>query len=250
MNHIVYELTQLLDKYRGEPHIEIELRLGWKHPRRFDTNIGKRYSDQIYNLMSRTSFARTDENSNVHVYRNVRVITDPVTGNVLASQKKRKIETHDILLHGTPFDLRMSVCQELPVSPPSPNDPREFVRSRARTAWKYKIWSYDLTHARSANPRDDTDETLDSYEFELEIDLNQANRTRLTSQYIAHSTVMKLFDIVYTNNPYDQSLVTQIEPVETVKNNLKKTCVMRYNTNTPTSTQNKQTNLKTSHIIK
>jgi hypothetical protein len=241
MNHIVYELRGLLDKYRHEPHIEIELRLGWKSRQRFDTNIGKNYSDMIYNILSPTPFKRTDETTHVYVHNNVRVITDAHTGTPLVCQKKRKIEIHDILLHGTPFDLRVSVCQELPVPlPPS----YKFLRSRERTTWKYKTWSYDLTHARSANPREESAETLDSYEFELELDLAQANREQLTSQYIAHSTVMKVFDLLYISNPADESLVTQIEHVEKIKNNLKDTCYTKYNTTYTTTNTNVQQNPK------
>jgi len=237
MNHIVYELRGLLDKYRNEPHIEIELRLGWKGRKRFDTNIGKIYSDMIYNILAPTPFERTDETTHVYVHNNVRVITD-ATGIPMVSQKKRKIEIHDILLHGTPFDLRVSVCQELPTLVP-PN--YTFLRSRERTTWKYKNWKYDLTHARSAESYDKTAESLDSYEFELELDLAEANRKQLTSQYIAHATVMKLFDLVYISNPRDESLVTQIEHVEKTKNNLKNTCSSKYNTTHTTTNTNVQT---------
>lgn len=239
MNHVVYKLTELLNQYRHEPYIELELRLGWKTARRFDTNIGKTYSDQFYHMLDSTPFARTDENSDVFVHKNVRVVR---TATDTVCQKKRKIETHDILLHGTPFDLRISVCQELPA--PFPREPHEFVRSRARTTWKYKLWSYDLTHARSAQPRDETEDTLDSYEFELEVDLIEANRSKVPSQYIAHSTVMKLFDLVYAM-PQDESAITKIEPVETLKNNLKKTPARKHistHTNPPSKNSTNQIN--------
>lgn len=238
MNLIVYELRNLLEKYRHEQHIEIELRLGWKDSRRFNTNIGKHYSDMIYNIMAPTPFKRTDETTNVYVHNNVRVITDATTGTPLVCQKKRKIEMHDILLHGTPFDLRMSVCQELPATlPPT----FEFLRSRARTTWKYKTWTYDLTHVRSADPQEDTTESLDTYEFELELDLAQANREQLTSQYIAHATVMKLFDLLYISNPDDESLVTKIEYIDKTKNNLKNTHYKKYNTIHTTTNTNTNT---------
>lgn len=229
MNLIVYELRGLLEKYRHEKHIEIELRLGWKGDRKFDTNIGRNYSDMIYNALAPTPLERKDESTNVYVHKNVRVISD-ATGTPFMSQMKRKIETRDMLLHGTPFDLRVSVCQELPAAlPPT----FELLRSRARTTWKYKIWSYDLTHVRSACTNA---ESLDSYEFELELDLARANREKLTSHYIAHATTMKIFDLVYISNPGDESLVTKIEPIDKTKNNLKKTHDREYNTTNTTTT--------------
>jgi hypothetical protein len=125
------------------------------------------------------------------------VITDD-NNNVIDAHKKVKLETVDFMLYGTPFDLRMSVCTEIPV----PKFPKrlpphaDYVRSRYRNSWEYKTWTYDLTSVTNGVPEDNFTETLQSYEFELELNIDKANEQNSSNLYLAHSSVLKIMDMM------------------------------------------------------
>lgn len=206
MNPLVSTLENLLSTYRHVDNVEIELRLGWNNKLRFRTDIGPMYYESIRNTMSRLTNASPKKRES-HVYlcsarpravKNIRVITDD-RGNVIDAHKKVKLETVDFMLYGTPFDLRMSVCTETPAKAFPKKLPKHasYVRSRYRDSWEYKTWTYDLTSVINASPEDNFTETLQAYEFEIELNLNRANEHNLNDLYLAHSSVMKIMDVLH-----------------------------------------------------
>jgi hypothetical protein len=209
MNHLVYELERLVSRYRHQPNVEIELRLGWQRPDKFDTDIGQTYYDAIRHAI-RDSFAPS-EITHVHVYRNMRMITDK-HGNVLDVHKKVKLETIDFLLKGTPFDVRLSVCNEIPVRRPPPFHVFTPLRSRSRLSWTHNEWTYDLTCVTRMHLDNEFSETLMAYEFELE--LNPSACVHDTSLLIAQSGFAKLCDLLQIQ-PSDQAVVTHIKKKST-----------------------------------
>jgi len=205
MNALVSTLDNLLSKYRHVDNVEIELRLGWNTKLRFRTDIGQMYYGTIYNTLNHITNA-TKRESVSHVYlcsskqrnrKNIRVITDN-HNNVIDAHKKIKLETVDFMLYGTPFDMRMSVCVELPVTKFPKRLPTHaaYVRSRHRSSWEYKTWTYDLTQVTNAIPDDHFTETIQAYEFELELNIGQANEQNLNTLYLAHSSILKIMDML------------------------------------------------------
>ena len=203
MNPLVSTLEGLLSKYRHVDNVEIELRLGWNNKLRFRTDIGPLYYETIYDTLNRLTNKRESVS---HVYlcsskprtrKNIRVITDD-RNHVIDAHKKVKLETVDFMLYGTPFDLRMSVCTEIPVAKfPKQLPPHaDYVRSRYRNSWEYKTWTYDLTTVTNAVPEDNFTETLQAYEFELELNMKKANALNLNTLYLAHSSVLKILDMI------------------------------------------------------
>lgn len=204
MNPLVSTLESLLSTYRHLDNVEIELRLGWNNKLRFRTDIGPLYYETIYNTLNGLNNKMRESVSHVHLCsakprtrKNIRVITDD-RHNVLDAHKKVKLETVDFMLHGTPFDLRMSVCTETPVTrfPKRLPSHAAYVRSRYRNSWEYKTWTYDLTRVTSAVPEDNFTETLEGYEFELELNMTKANEQNLDNLYLAHSSVLKIMDML------------------------------------------------------
>lgn len=218
MNHLVYELERLVSQYRNRENVEIEIRLGWQRPDKFDTNIGQHYYDAIRRTLGASLSPQPE--THVHTYRNIRMITD-IHGNILDIHKKIKLETIDFLLKGTPFDVRLSVCTEVPVRRPPP--PHVFVplRARSRLSWTHKEWTYDLTCVTRTQPENEFSDTLVGYEFELE--LNPSACVQDTDLLIAQSGFAKLCDVL-SINPADQAVIAQIK-----KNHLKKTVVTQQN---------------------
>lgn len=219
MNHLVYELERLIATYRDQPHVEIELRLGWHRSNQFDTDIGKTYYDMIYQTLRNSTMPWNEQVTHVHTNRTMRMITD-AQHRVLDVHKKVKLEVVDFLLHGTPFDLRMSVCAELPIKGPFHKEHFQFLRSRARSTWRHHEWTYDLTCVTRNAPVDECAETMCVYELELELNLSDA-RPSTPPGLLAQSGVMKLFDMLCVN-PSDQAVVTKIELNRKEKNHLKK----------------------------
>jgi len=232
MNHLVFELDRLIGQYSQEPNVEIELRLGWQTPERFDTNIGKVYYDFIHEALSRSAMLRSDSVTDVYTQNNVRIITDS-NGRILDAHKKIKLETVDFLLHGTPFDVRLSVCMELPVKKRPALTECRYLRSRSRNTWKHDDWVYDLTYVTQSEPSGPFTDSLCSFEFELELLKERTD----TSSFLAQSGVLKLCDLLQIN-PYDQSVISKIKLNHREKNHLKKRGIVRHNNKDNSKRQN------------
>lgn len=208
MNPLVSTLESLLCKYRYVDNVEVELRLGWNNKHRFCTDIGSLYYDTFLNILNRFTKSKKQESVS-HVYicsakhgsrkrKNIRVIVDN-NHQVIDAHQKMKLESVDFMLYGTPFDVRISVCTETPVSifPKKLPHHASFVRSRYRNSWEYKTWTYDLTQATSYAPDDVFKESLQSFEFELELNVKLANEQNLNSLYLAHSSILKIMDMIH-----------------------------------------------------
>jgi hypothetical protein len=192
---LFHELVRVIEHYRNLRNVEIEIRIGWKHEQpRFSTDIGRSFFNTILDTLSTSNLERIDETTDVHIQGVLRRITGP-KGTVL--QKKKRIETIDFSAEGTPYDIRISVCQEIPVTQ-STHDAWSFLRRRKRTSFRYKMWHYDMSECTLSKPVDEYVEDLCSYEFELELDTR--NIQGLSSSYIAHSGVVKVLDILYMND--------------------------------------------------
>lgn len=224
MNLIVFELERLIGKYSKQPDVEIELRLGWQTPDRFDTNIGKMYYDFIQEALMRSTMPRKDSMSDVYTHKNMRIITSQ--GRIIDAHKKIRLEVVDCLLYGTPFDVRLSVCKEIPVNKRIDLSECRYLRSRSRNTWKHDDWVYDLTYITQSEPSSPFADSLCSFEFELE--LLKTNEHNSTTTFLAQSAVMKLCDLLQIN-PNDQSVISKIKLNHREKNHLKKRSIVRHN---------------------
>lgn len=192
---LFHELVRVIEHYRNLRNVEIEIRLGWKNNQpQFSTNIGRVFFETIQHKLLDSDLEREEETTDVHIQGVLRKITGP-KGYVI--QKKKRIETIDFSAEGTPYDIRVSVCQEIPVTR-STNDTWSFLRTRKRTSFRYKMWKYDMSECTLSTPANDYVEDLYSYEMELE--LNTRDIQGFSSSYIAHSGVVKIMDILCMND--------------------------------------------------
>ena len=200
-NSLYFELVRIIEKYRNVPCIEIELRLGWKKETCFDTNICKNYYDYFTRKLNESSMTKNSSNTNVYMFRNVRIITNENDTVILSAHRKKKLEVVDFLMYGTPFDVRLSVCCETPVVNNNVISIQKAtrVRRRARSSFQYKMWSYDLTHAILESPLDEYEEDCNVFEVELELNTLDANQGNHSSTYLAHSAFLKIRDLLCLN---------------------------------------------------
>lgn len=190
-----HELVRVIDRYRDVPNVEIEVRLGWKGRDRFDTNVGETFFEGIREtLQSSDVLKKVSQESNVYTSGILRkVVTRGERDDV---HKKKRLEVLDFDILGTPYDARVSVCQEIPVRTTTKPLEWSFLRHRRRSSYLYKMWRYDLTMCTLANPVDEYAESLVTYEIELELDVNKAGDC--SSSYLAHAAVVKIIDLVDT----------------------------------------------------
>lgn len=188
MQALFHEIQRLLERHQHKPHVEIEVRFGWKQDTYFDTNIQREFYDNIYHKLDSPTLYKTEEKSKIYIWKNMRVIV--VNNRIQLVQRKRIVEFVDLRLEGTPFDIRLSVCQEIPVKiyPENILNLATLIRERSRSTFQYKMWSYDLTSVFVPY----TGETV----FEFEIELNaRAVDGKTSLVYLAHSLALKIQDV-------------------------------------------------------
>lgn len=192
MNALYHELFRIIDRYRGYPNIEIEARLGWKTSNYFDTNIQAEFYETLKTKLKQSCMIERQENTRVYVMNQTRVITT-MDNRIKDAHRKVKLLSIDLGLEGSPYDVRLSVCQERPVSKQTTNQITpsrgNLIRTRERSQFIHKMFNYDLTkvfvHATDSHV----------YEFELELNLHNVSRLHST-HYLSHSMAMKIEDIV------------------------------------------------------
>jgi uncharacterized ubiquitin-like protein YukD len=190
MNVLFHELTRVIGVYKSRPNIEIEVRFGWKHKTHFDTNLQIHFYELLKRKFTNSdSFKERRSSTEVYIYDSCRVIAD-TKGEILDIHQKVKLEFIDLALEGTPYDVRISVCQERPVKNMIPKlDQKHKIRSRERNQYSYKMWNYDLTRVFV--------HSTESYVYEFELELNVHNtNNKHTPEYLAHSMLMKINDVV------------------------------------------------------
>jgi hypothetical protein len=188
--------ARLLDRYRDDPQYEIEIRFGWKPSHTFQTDIGKPLFECITNTLNTADhsvFKTFTDQSDIYIYENYRIVVQ--NGQIQRIERKRKVHHLDMALHGTPYDIRFSICEEQPVSiqelgPSFCLNKAERIRSKYRTRFQYKFWNYDLTVV----------DTIHGKVYECELELHKPNlQSDMTNEYIASSGIMKVLDLIRMN---------------------------------------------------
>lgn len=165
-------IQTLLDKYKNEEDIELEMRLGKINRDYFDSNIGKTDFTKIQTALRACSDWEqvTQKNSTVYYKTNdkLRVHIDTVTNEITADIKNR-LHNHDVLMSGEPFDVRISLSTEKKVHyEVNDSDVMDFVRVKTRESFIRKNLSIDLTIV-SGDPDDIDVEETERYEVEFEV---------------------------------------------------------------------------------
>ena len=198
MDDIECLFNDIFKKYRWTPHIEIEVRFGWYD--RFTGHFNANINEHFYNLIldKLNSCNKWDQNSTQTIVDyftkdSVRISTDKKK-KIINKCLKRKLETHDVLLYGTPYDIRISVCLETPIDNSKYNT-FVYTRNKERNSFVYKMWSYDLTKVEIPinHFKDRFKDSNISHEFEIELrDINMD----YDNAYISKSICMKIQDIL------------------------------------------------------
>ncbi len=163
---VVDFVTQHLEKN----NLEIEFRLGKKNGNYFDTNVGKENFEKIHRRLSRYPSWESVTQQNAIVFygarKGLRVVYDEDKDEQVSCIAKYKMAHVDQTLAQRPFDVRVAVSIENPVSYDSEKDTFVKERKRRRTSFLRKGLSIDMSIVESAEK--DSENPFE-YQVELEI---------------------------------------------------------------------------------
>lgn len=151
-------------RYRDEPNIEMELRLGRINRGRFDTDVGPHVFGKIlhgldlYNGWEQVT-QKVDE---VYYWPDARCV---YSDEECLTQRKHKILAKDLAI-GPVLDVRLGISQEIPIDMPSDEATR--CVHRQRKSFIRKNVRIDMTVV-TGQPVDKDSENPVSYQIELEI---------------------------------------------------------------------------------
>ncbi|QOR60202.1 hypothetical protein [Bathycoccus sp. RCC716 virus 1] len=187
----------ILDKYKNEDYIEMEFRLGKFNGTFFDTNIGEKMYITILNGLNKyTGWDRIVQSETEVFYRekdNLRITIDEST-NEETIIKKERVHVEDFKqLEGTPFDIRFSVCKEIPMEHDYESE-MDGKKTKTRTSYIRKNVSIDVTSI-SGNTQDMDSEDPFTYQVEFEIMKPQNVEDKDTLFNIIHK-IKDLFNIL------------------------------------------------------
>jgi hypothetical protein len=170
--HKICDTTEpILNKFKDEEYIEMEFRLGKYNGTFFDTNIGeKMYVAILKGLNKYTGWERIETSQTDVFYRekdNLRISIDESTNEETIVKKERVCVEDFKQLEGTPFDIRFSVCKEIPMEHDYESE-MDCKKTKTRTSYIRKNVSIDVTSV-SGNTQDMDSEDPFTYQVEFEI---------------------------------------------------------------------------------
>lgn len=189
----IFELANIFYQYKKNDNIEIELRIGQidTSNNRFNPGLG---SQDFYNKIQKVLESNknwdkiikttSEELINNDIRKTLKYNNKKVIKNVCI--KKNKIKTVDFTYNGTPYDIRMSVSNEIPTDEKIKTGIK---REKDRTSYCHKDYRFDLTTIIQ------TDNTVSTTIYEMEIEfLNLKNN--VSDIYRAHSGLLLMRDII------------------------------------------------------
>ena len=171
-------LFPIIEKYKNNEHIELELRLGKFNGSMFDTNVGKQIFEKLQTGF--TKYPGWDKvicEEHEVFYRDsdgLRISTDQATGDETIIRKERVLNKDFKMGSNIPFDIRFSVSKEIPVSDDVNRD-MDKKKIKQRLSFIRKNVTIDITIVTGDTHDLDSEDPM-SYQVEFEI-INPYNVT-------------------------------------------------------------------------
>lgn len=199
----VRAFERLLERTLGDDTLEIEVRLGrilppkeavGYHPtgsvvQPFEADVGEHALEIIRHcLRSNPGWSQVDRNVLLDSFYPDSIRTTTYQDGTVMTLQKERVETYDIPLPNCPFDVRISVCREILVNPPT--WPSHGYRNKTRESFRHKdTFLYEATEVQDhRNKR--------TFEFELELFRPQRFLAEKGCRYVAESTLCKVEDVM------------------------------------------------------
>lgn len=187
----VRELANIIDELPDKKNIEIEIRLGFFEQEGFDTNIHDDFFGKIMDrLNSNLNWDRIDHSVHDDYHSKgmrLRISNDGSRQCI----KKIRIAHIDLTFDTTPFDVRISICKELNCTIPKNFEDCK-AKHKIRHSFFHKAHQFDMTIV------EETENSITKISYQAEIEISNLEKALLsrTPMYLAHSTLLKMQDIV------------------------------------------------------
>jgi hypothetical protein len=194
------KLYPLVQKYKDEAHVELEMRLGKFNGKMFDTNVGKEtFNKVMMGLQKYTGWEKVIGSQHEIFYKEsdgTRISIDEDSGAEEIVRKER-IKNEDFKkIKGTPYDVRFSISKEIPL-PEDTNRDMDKKKLKKRMSFIRKNLSIDMTMCEGDfHDKDSEDPVMYQIEFEI-IDPTRV-QTKDELFNIIHK-VKDLFNLLHTN---------------------------------------------------
>lgn len=159
------------EKIRDDDHVEVEIRLGKFNGTFFDTNLGR--DTHVKLLKGFQKYGGWEQVVQTHeevFYResdNMRITVDENTGDETIIRKERVFKKDFKAIDSAPYDIRMSVAKEVPVTEEIERE-MDKKRNKARLSYVRKNLSIDITTC-TGDITDMDAEDICTYQVEFEI---------------------------------------------------------------------------------
>lgn len=192
MDKLYPKIQQLVHKFKNEPHIEIEFRLGKVNRGSFDTNVGPEvYKKALTALTMYKGWEKTSvSNDQVFYGDNGRRAVSNEDSEDVVRVVKTKVVKLDHVCDDRPLDVRMGISTEVPCEADE-DEVYEKVKTRTRYSFVRKNLSIDVSMIKGTPDDPDCDEDT-QYQIELEI----IDPKKVTDDYILFPLVNKVFDLM------------------------------------------------------
>ena len=164
-------IKPLVDKYKDEEYIEMELRLGKFNGTFFDTNVGKQTYDKylagLYKYTGRESISNVTSEVYHREEDKTRLTIEEKTGDETLVKKER-VHVEDFKqVENAPFDIRFGISRETPIED-NGNSTFDSKKIKNRTSFVRKNLSIDMTVSTgTVDDMDAEESTVFQVEFEI-----------------------------------------------------------------------------------
>ena len=169
---ILKKVESAFDANKDDPSIEVEMRLGKFNGSMFDTNVGKDVFEQILRGLEQYDGWEDVKKTSCEVfYRDrdsVRMSVDDETGDQTIVQKRSMFKGDIKKVKSAPFDVRFSICREVPMPQDGDYTDMDRKRLKERVSFIRKNLSIDMTKSTGDTVDMDTEDPT-SYQVEFEI---------------------------------------------------------------------------------
>jgi hypothetical protein len=169
---ILKKVEAAFDTNKNDPLIEVEMRLGKFNGSMFDTNVGKDIFERILRgLEQYDGWEDVKTTSSEVFYRDrdsVRMNVDDETGDQTIVQKRSMFKEDIKKVKNAPFDVRFSICREVPMPEDGDYTDMDRKRFKERKSFVRKNLSIDMTKSTGDTVDMDAEDPT-SYQVEFEI---------------------------------------------------------------------------------
>ena len=190
---IFNSVKDLIFQSKDTPELEIEMRLGKMNGTFFDTNVGEKTFDKILEALEQFQHWEEKKSDAVEVFyyneSKKRLTWDEENGTQECVMKKNILKK-DFSDDKSPYDVRVSVAQEITTDKPEDEDADRMIE-KYRRSFIRKNLSIDMTII-SGDSQDMDDEDGKKFQVELEI----IDPTKIEDELKLFNIIHKVSDIL------------------------------------------------------